>query len=292
MRRFTLAVVVSMVVVSTVPAGTMLAAQQLEFEVASIKRTLDTIPGSGPRPNRALGEERMTGTPARFLVLRAYPVELQPAEVVGLPSWADSERYDVVVRAGREATPEEMRAMWRALLADRMKLAAHYETRARRVYHLVVAREDGRLGPQLTPATACTPPRPDVRPEPPPPDLMAAAISGTPMTPAMEAQLLSRCHVAIKGRTTSYTGGMTIGDIIKAMGFNGAVDRPIIDQTGLTGYYAAKLTFWSNRSTPPGPDDPPVLFTALQEQLGLKLQAAEERTEVVVVDRIERPSEN
>src|SRR4051812_49792948 len=81
------------------------------------------------------------------VLVNAYPS--QAGEYVGLPDWARSERYDINVKPPAGSTPAQMRAMWRAFAADRMKLAAHDETTERPIYNLVLARPDGRLGPKL-----------------------------------------------------------------------------------------------------------------------------------------------
>jgi uncharacterized protein (TIGR03435 family) len=124
-----------------------------EFEVASIKRNTINQFATGPPPNPSSGLFSMINVPARVIVLRAYPVQTTPIEVLGLPSWAESERYDVVAKGKAGATPEEQQQMWRALLADRMKLAAHYETREKPSWDLVFARSDHRLGTQIKPST-------------------------------------------------------------------------------------------------------------------------------------------
>src|SRR5687767_7916547 len=138
-----------------------LLGQSPAFEVASIKRNfadpLSTPAGSSGRVtpsggNPMTGQIEAINVPARALVLHAYSIGSTPVEVVGLPSWADSERYDVIARARPRSSPDELAQMWRALLSERMKLAAHYETRPRPGFHLVLARADRKLGAQLVPA--------------------------------------------------------------------------------------------------------------------------------------------
>lgn len=268
--------------------------QSREFDVASIKRNTATLPmSSGAMQGGPPNDVRMVWVPMRLVILRAYPLALTPVEIVNLPSWADTERYDVVVKADQPASAEEMQAMWRALLADRLKLTAHYETRVRRVYNLVRARQDGRLGPQLSPSPLnCAPRQPGERLEPPTPDMQAAMRPGALVSSATESQLMSRCHQMFNVGDTTYAGGIPPEGLLQALRPGSQTDRPVIDRTGLTGYYAMKLTFWRNQAIPPGPDDAPLLVTAIQEQLGLKLEPAEEPSQVLVIDTIERPSEN
>ena len=131
----------------------------LEFDVASIKRNTTNTLINGPPPNPSPGQLSMTNVPVQSIVLAGYPVQTIPALVVGLPDWATSDRYDVVAKGKPAATQDERQQMWRALLTERLKLEAHYETRERAGYDLVFARADKRLGPQLQPSTLdCTKP--------------------------------------------------------------------------------------------------------------------------------------
>jgi uncharacterized protein (TIGR03435 family) len=250
-----------------------------EFEVASIKRNTSGTFGSGPSvlPN---GDVRFVNVSAKFFIFRAYPVETTPPEVIGAPSWTDSERYDLIAKGKPGATAAEQQQMWRALLADRMKLAAHYETRERPSYNLVLARSDRKLGTGLKPSTLdCTQ---SAQPASPPP--------GTdPRTFA-----LNRCHSFwIERDGTMLSGGVAITDLARMIA--PTVGRPVIDQTGLEGLFAVSLRYQRippRADAPPSPDDPPSVFTAVQEQLGLKLEPDKTQAQVLVIDRIERPSEN
>jgi uncharacterized protein (TIGR03435 family) len=266
------------------------ASTRPEFEVASIKRNTTPMPtSSGRLQNVPPGETRLVAVPARSLVLRAYPTTLNPAEITGLPAWADSERYDVTVRASPDATRDETLQMWRALLADRMKLRAHYETRSRPAYRLAVARADGRLGPQIRRrAKDCPPLDPANRPSPPSPDFVKALQQPGPLPQSVQDELQSRCRSMFNYGPTMYAAGVQIGDLFRMSG----LDRPLLDATGLEGFYDVTLTYSRPSGKPPGPDDPPVLFTAVQDQLGLKFENATIEDQMVVVEHIERPTEN
>jgi len=267
----------------------------LEFEVASIKRnTSDRPPIGAPLNPAATSEVVLRWSPARIMVLRAFPVSTIPVEIVGLPSWADSERYDVVAKVKPGTTLPEQQQMWRALLADRMKLVAHYETRQRQAYELVVARTDGQLGSQLRPSTLDCASYDPAKPPEPPPAAFTDNVLRQPVSlpPAAEQELMSRCGATFGIGKTTYAGAIDIAMVIRSIGFGGGMDRPIIDRTGLTGRYSMKLSFSRPSLTPPGPDDPPPLETALREQLGLKLQPTTIDGQVLVVDHIEKPTEN
>jgi uncharacterized protein (TIGR03435 family) len=275
--------------------GVALAAQQAAppFEVASIKRNTDPRPpGSGP-VRTPKGEIRVVAVLARLLVLYAYPLDAAPAEVVGVPSWANSERYDITVKGIPDATPEQATRVWRTLLADRMKLAAHYEPREVRGYHLVVARSDGRLGPELKPSTLdCPEPNPTRPAASLPEELRSVPRSGV-VTKEREGLLMSQCRWTMREGNTTYAGAVNMAALVAALR-RGGIREPIEDHTGLEGLYAFKLTFLPQTLKPQTTDidTGPSIFTAIQEQLGLKLEPALIRSQVVVVDRMERPTEN
>src|SRR5712675_1908695 len=140
------------------------------FEVVSIKAVTELRQTSGFRtlPD---GSEVMSNIPVAGFVREASPVKVR--DVVGLPEWATTERFDVTAKPPAGTTAEQRRVMWGAVFADRMKWAAHIEQREQTVYALVTARSDGRLGSGLKPsALDCTP-----RPKTPPEDGPAARFS-------------------------------------------------------------------------------------------------------------------
>jgi uncharacterized protein (TIGR03435 family) len=285
MKGFVLVVLCCLTVASV-------AAQQPApaFEIASIKRNVDPKPmTSGTLQNTPKGEIRLVWIPARLLVLLAYPLA---REVVGLPSWATSEVYDVTVKGPPDATREQVTLMWQTLLADRMKLAAHYEPLEVRGYNLVVARPDGRLGPQLKPSTLDCPAPDPSKPAPQPPQAAMDALKrGAVITADTERLLMSQCAIMAVGNTT-YAGAATMQQLANGLRFGG-IREPIEDRTGLEGLYSFKLTFARPTLTlQPTVDDAPSIFVALQEQLGLKLEPTTVHSQAVVVEQIERPTEN
>jgi uncharacterized protein (TIGR03435 family) len=286
MRRMRIVTVVLLLV-----TGIVRAQAPLEFEVASIKRNTTNTFASGPPPNPASGQLAMTNVPVQSLVLAGYPLQTIPVQVIGLPDWATSERYNVVAKGKPGATPDERQQMWRALLSDRLKLQAHYETRERAGYNLVFARTDKRLGAQMQPSTLdCT--------QPPAP----FGLDGAPVTAeSAETMAMARCTVMMISSPTGlglYTGGTTMANLLRMMA--GSAGRPIVDRTGLEGNYAVRLKFAREGPLPGGPpgppppptEDAPSLFTAVQEQLGLKLEPTTMQGQVLVIDQIERPTEN
>lgn len=149
-----------------VALGVTAAAQApLEFEVASIKRNTTNTVMPGPVSSVTSGQYWMSNVTAGTIILRGYPVD-RPMDMLNLPDWVSGERYDILAKGKPGATADEQQRMWRALLADRFKLQAHYETRTQQGYHLVFARADRRLGSQLQPSSLdCTQSQPPINRE-------------------------------------------------------------------------------------------------------------------------------
>jgi uncharacterized protein (TIGR03435 family) len=198
-------------------------------------------------------------------------------QIVGGPSWAGEDRYDIEARASGKAGRDELVAMMKTMLADRFTLAVHQEMRPIPVYALVLARPDGRLGPTLRQSLAkcdrTNPPAPGTPPPAPPPPL------GGEDLPACGTNT---------GRGVLRAAGIELEAFTRNMA--GAAGRIIVDKTGLTGTFDMVLRF--NPDATDTSSDLPSLFAAVQEQLGLKLDAQTAPAEVVVIDRVERPTEN
>jgi len=230
------------------------------FEVVSIHH--NKLGTTQSNINFTPGGVTLTNLQLRAIIQFAYGVN-QPSRLAGVPDWANADRFDIVAR-GVVTNLEDRRAMLQALLADRFKLAAHHEQRTMPIYTLVLARADGRLGPSLKPSTAdCAAERCGVRP-------------GGPG----EVNLVG-AQMAAFGSILSITQG-----------------RPVVDGSGLTGSYDIQLSFAPDTLNGRGADAAPVaevrpsIFTALQEQLGLKLQAGSRPEDVLVIDHVSHPDEN
>jgi len=266
-------------------AGAVSAQQPTaEFDAVSIKRNPTNTVAYGYPPYSQGNQFRMIGFRMRDLIPFGYPVETQPIVFIGLPDWAESESYDLIAKGKPNPTADERRQMWQALFRDRLRLQAHDETRDRAGYQLVFARSDKRLGPGLKVSTIdCTQP-PAPRTSPGGPDGLAR-------------MLMQRCGLSMTGNgktSEMYSGSASIGDLAKIL--PGYVQRPVVDRTGLDGQFALRLQFVAEASPPAtqadAVDPAPILFTALQEQLGLKLEPTTIQGQVLVIDHIERPSEN
>jgi uncharacterized protein (TIGR03435 family) len=221
----------------------------------------------------------------RDLIAEAYRV--RTFQITGGPGWIGSDRFDIVAKASSAAPlalatgPNGVRQpsetpflMLRELLKERFRLVVHAETREGPIYELVMARDDSRQGPQLRPpATDCSKLDPA---GPPPPDGFCGGIrAGT-------------------GRMTGRSAPMRqLASVL-----SGVVQRPVVDRTNLTGAFDFDVEF-SPMPLNAAPaevtqsiDGGLSLFTALQEQLGIKLQSQRGPIDYVVIDRIESPTEN
>ncbi len=271
-------------------------AQQLQFDVATIKPADPNEPRVGMRYMPSGGAE-MQGVTLKMLVAQAYNV--RDFQVLGLPAWASSDRYSINAKSAdtvepaidlRKATDqqrltvaEQMRQRLQALLADRFQLKLHKETKEGPVYALAVAKN----GPKMKEGDPTS-------------DAPRGAMRFTPGS--------------LSGRQV---GIQQLADLLSQR-----LGRPVLDETGLQGAYDFDLTFTPDQSQPvgfggpgPGPaaappppppggafpgfkDPPPIdpngptLFTAIQDQLGLKLESKKGPVENLVIDHAEKPSEN
>jgi uncharacterized protein (TIGR03435 family) len=267
------------------------AAPQATFDAVSIKsnKSGDNRVGIRPEPGGRLVGTNVT---VEMLITLAYSSLMQPIKLIGGPSWIAAEHFDVEAKAASNASMDEMRPMLQAMLADRFRLAVHHETRQLPQYSLVLVKET-RLGPKLVPHaddSKCidTPsgPPPPPRPGEAPPTLCGGFSVGL---------VQGGIHIASQKVTMGALAGV----------MTRFVDRTVVDKTGLTGAYDVDLNFTPVETPfPPGPggppatttasdpNAPPLIFTALQEQLGLKLKPETAPADVLVIDHVEEPSPN
>jgi uncharacterized protein (TIGR03435 family) len=239
------------------------------FELASIRQNISGSQSGGGKP-RAGGGYTFTNVTVHSLISTAYNMPFD--RILGGPAWLRSDRYDINA-IGKDATKVEDRAvMVRSLLRDRFQLAAHIERRDLPVYLLVVARADGRLGPGLRRSSVdCT--DPEARKK-------AAAAAGD-----------SRMVCGITFNTGVFmAGGEAVSIMLSTLA--AASGRAVLDRTGLTGAYDFELRWTPSLGADAPPADAVSIFTAVQEQLGLRLESGTAPLDVLVIDRIERPSEN
>ena len=267
------------------------------FEVTSVKPNKTGSPGgSFVMPP---GRFSATNLPLRVLITNAY--QLSFFQVVGGPDWVATDRFDVAGTAPDGAPPEQTRAMVRTLLTDRFKLAVHMETREVPIYALVKAQPGEQLGPSLKRSTMdCGP----LRAERAATIAAAARARGgrvaVPPPPAPNEPV--QCQMRVSGRggaALNYrAGNITMSALASAL--RPYVGREVVDRTGLSGEFDFDLQFSAPPTTgsvdagiPVAPlDDAASIFTALQEQLGLKLEPTRGPVELMVIDSAERPTEN
>jgi len=259
----------------------------LSFEVASVKsnKTGDGRVMLGLQPG---GRFTATNVPLRLLIQNAYRV--QGFQVVGAPDWLHSERFDIAAKAEGDPTQEQVQQMVRALLADRFKLQVHRETREMPIYVLVMARSDGKLGEKLKPSTTDC-------------EAMRGRGRGVPVAPPAPGAAMP-CGMRM-GPGNILAGAMPMTQL--ATSLSNMVGRIVVDRTGLTGNYDFELTYTPEQLAQGGPAgrggapggggpaiDPngPSIYTAIQEQLGLKLDSQRGPVETLVIDRVERPTED
>jgi uncharacterized protein (TIGR03435 family) len=254
-----------------------------QFEVASIRQA---APGS-PAYRMGLtfvpgGRFTVTNYTLKELIELAW--EIQPFRISGGPAWIDSVRYNVSAKADHDIEWKEATLMIQSLLIDRFQLAIHHDAKDLPIYALILARKDGRLGPSLIQSRegGCT--RADssgVQPE-----------AGKPPKP--------RCDMlAVAFRLLK---GTSVPPDELALALGNIVGRMVADKTGLTGNFDIDLAWtpdegqylqFPGRPQPPPSDAAPVsIFTAVQEQLGLKLESTRGPVDILVIDRAEKPSEN
>ena len=250
------------------------------FEVASVKPNTS---GDG-RFSIAWppGSLTVVNMPLRAIIGQAFqvPPQLQRFTLIGGPDDLLSARFDIQAKTPDNAPQGQHFAMLRTLLADRFKLRVHKESRPLPVYALTPTRA-GNLGPELRPSKVdCNVERQR---------LVAAGERAMPENAPRDSKGRPVCwgssQLSTPGATTLTAAG-PLGDLLRSL--QGFVDRPAVDATGLTGTFEWHLAF----SLKPDSSELPSIYTAVQEQLGLKLEATRSLIEVLVIDHVEMPTPN
>ena len=256
------------------------APPQPAFEVASIKQNVTNDTRASWNTSED-GSVTLVNRPLRSIIAQAYGIggslqsssALVPFKFVEGPAALLEMRFNISARAPAGAGRSQAPAMLQALLADRFRLRIRPDTRPTPVYAITVARR-GRLGPGLRPSAA---------------DCVALFLSGQNIRNADEKSR-AVCWADIDfdrvraGVITDVYGGPIAQLATRLQGY---LDRPLIDATGLSGVFEWRVTFTNN---PLGNSAAPSIFTAFEEQLGLKLEARTAPFEVFVIDSIEMPT--
>jgi uncharacterized protein (TIGR03435 family) len=241
----------------------MAADAKPSFEVATIKPSKPEQPG---RYFRVQGR-KFTTLNTSLVDMLSYAYGVHKKQILGLPAWADADKYDVAGEPDLPGAPSgaQWKMMMQKLLTERFKLTFHHDKKQLSVYAITVAKG----GPKLTAS-------------------------------AGDANALNANFFRGLGDMTNVNS--TIKDFAGVMQA-AVLDRPVVDQTGLTGRYDFMLKWTPDESqfsgmgvTVPPPSDkadaPPSLFTAMQEQLGLKLDPTKSPVDAIVIDHVEKPSDN
>lgn len=265
------------------------APAKLEFEVASVKPAPPPASGSfvppirgGPGTN---DPERITYGHAslKYLLINAYNVK--EYQISG-PGWIDTKLYEISAKLPPGATKEQLRVMLQSLLAERFKLKLHRETREFSGYELVVGKNGSKLKESLEAPPVDDPKAYDLTPDK----------DGFPRVPPGVGMMGLATRACMCARQTGRMASLSqLTDALGAWLDN----RPVVDKTGLTAKYDFKLEFFHDgpAGTAPAGADPqgigaPDLLTAIQQQLGLKLELKKVPLDVLVIDSVEQPSEN
>ncbi len=237
------------------------------YEVASIKP--NTSNPAFVYLNGPPAVHTFTATNATVQALIIYAYQVNAFQLEGGPAWLRSDRFDISTKPPEGAfTRDQYLIMLQALLEDRFKLAVHHTTKEAPIYALVPAKGGMKIKPASEACSQTGSDRPGSRPpEPDSPPVCGNIRMGTN---------------SLEGRSVSMT--MLLRGLANALG------RPVIDQTGFAGTFDLHLEFAPPMASPDNPG--PTIFTALQEQLGLKLESQKGPTDFLVIDHAEKPTEN
>jgi uncharacterized protein (TIGR03435 family) len=258
----------------------MAAQAPMAFDVASIKPNHSGAVGEQVRFYPPSGRVTMTNVTVKRMIQNAY--QLQDQQIAGGPSWIVSEHFDIVANSEvANLSPQDRWMMVRALLKDRFKLKMHAERREQSVFALVLSRRDGQLGEHLQKSnTDCK-------------------LPVAPRTGPIDLSVPNQCGVLMGGPGRMNFRGVTMETL--AAQLSGRVGRSVVDRSGLEGRYDLDVEFAPQPVRSDGSDpslgdrpasDAPSIYTALTEQLGLKLESQKQQVDVTVIDRIEKPVED
>jgi len=266
-----------------------------KFEVATVRPNTS---GDNKQYIQILrgGRYNAVNVPLRLLIMNSYG--LQEQQLVGAPAWISAEHFDIVAKADGELDPPSSRdvpsreqLMIRSLLEERFKLKVHREPREVPIYALVRSRADGKLGNGLTPSQVdCE-------------AVAAARRSGGAPPEVPKPGERPQCGARVGfGELTA--GGQPLLELVSLL--SATVGRSVVDRTGLTGRYDIQLRWTPDRvlqrGLGTGASEPirvngveidpngPSIFTALPEQLGLKLESERGTIDALVIDHVERPT--
>ena len=244
----------------------------LAFEVASVKPSAGVEPpGVAFQPG---GRLRAINADLFSIVALSYaqgPLPFFPSQIIGAPDWTRTERFDIIAKVSDElaagdplSLSAKLPMLLRTLLEDRFKLRVRHEQREQPIYVLKMGNKDGSFGSRLKRAADC---------------------GQNPRDSAFVVAAITDCRPQV---TPGHITGRSIPivQLITMLSLN--IARTVVNETGLDGPFDVELEWSPDQSV----TDKPSLFTAVQEQLGLKLEPARRTAEVLVIDHVEKPTED
>jgi uncharacterized protein (TIGR03435 family) len=250
------------------------------FEVASIKRAAGD------------GRESVSNQPGRFLasnvtlkMMIGFAYRLRLSELIGGPSWIAEDKWTIEARVDRgDDSPEATALRLQSLIQERFALKSHREQRELPVYVLTINKGGSKLtavAPRSPQEAGAAPPRPPLRPD------------GT-----LPANFMPVPGRTIVGPGLILSSAVSMAEIVRVL--TGQLGRPIVDKTNLAGYYNVRLQFapetapggFSAATAPATDPQNPSIFTAVEEQLGLRLESGKAPFEILVIDSAQKPTEN
>ena len=284
-----LAVVIVIVGATSVMFGQSSPAPR--FDLASVKPVAKVSPGVGTGVVRSLPGGRLSADEAllRYIIQVAYG--LKSYQIVGGPDWIDSAHFDIDATAASNTSPQQVLLMLQSLLEDRFKLKVRRESRQLPVYELTTAKSGLKMPLKSEPCVDANAPSPYRGPGEAPPPTCGRIQAGAGVN-------------AETGRSLARMNGqnVSIAEFVRVL--SNMVGRTVIDRTGIAQTFDLQFTFARDEAldarianpagAPSALPDPSTatVFTALQEQLGLKLESAQGPVDVIVIDHIERPTPN
>src|SRR6185312_13171579 len=272
------------------------AGGKMAFDVASVRQNTSGLPPHGDpvRSNVPLGPDDSYAPTGGLLSISnfdlpnfisfAYKLGLQEGMALRpkLPKWARTERFNIEARGPANATKDQMRLMMQSLLADRFKLAVHFETHEQPIFNLVLAKP-GQPGPQLTAHSDAHPCADAAHPH---------ASGGAPIAACGAMFAMNTPDGGIRVSVSDVTM-QTIADDLSILP-SASIDRPVVDQTGLSGKFdfVIDLPKGATRRGVSTDDTGPFFVETLQDELGLKLESSTGPVRSIVIEHIEEPSAN
>ena len=260
------------------------------FEAVSVRPNVSEGPGGRGGGAMRPQQYAVQNATLKVILRRAFGTagnapgntnDLLDQQVAGGPEWVTTDKFDITASTTAATDPERMRLMVHRMLAERFQLKAHWEKREMPVYVMTMARPDGRPGPGMTLKSDAECEKDRAAGPPPMPE------PGVPAPPP-------RCGAVQFGPGLLFAGGVPLdwfASTLSNVPVISGIDRPVINRTNLKGTFAFQLKFAAPLNPNPDPDRPQ-LMTAMQEQLGIRMESTRAPVDVLVIDSVAKPAPN